>query len=55
MTVNNDRITEITDDELYALYLWRGMDERMDFNEYKSRVRQAGVLVIEGGGEERNE
>lgn len=52
MTTNNDRITEITDDELYALYLRRGMDELMDFNEYKSRVRQAGALVIDGGGEE---
>ena len=52
MTITNNKITEITDDDLYALYLRRGMDELMDFNEYKSRVRQAGVLVIEGGGEE---
>ena len=52
MVLESGRITEITDDELYEQYLWRGMDERMDFNEYKSRVRQAGVLVIEGGGEE---
>lgn len=50
MTTNNDRITEITDDELYELYLRRGMDELMDFNEYKRRMRQEGVLVIEGGG-----
>lgn len=51
MTVNNGRITEITDDELYALYLQRRMDELMDFNEYRRIMRQAGVLVIEGGGE----
>lgn len=47
MTTNNDRITEITDDELYALYLRRGMDELMDFYEYRRSMRQAGVLVIE--------
>ena len=50
MTVNSNKITEITDDELYALYLRRGMDELMDFYEYRRRMRQAGVLVIEGGG-----
>ena len=50
MTWEHNRINEITDDELYELYLRRGMDELMDFNEYKRRMRQAGVLVIEGGG-----
>ena len=55
MVLESGRITEITDDELYELYLRRGMDELMDFNEYKRRMRQAGALVIEGGGEERNE
>ena len=49
MTWEHNRITEITDDELYELYLRRGMDELMDFNEYKRRMRKAGVLVIEGG------
>ena len=52
MTVNNSgRITEITDDELYEQYLRREMDELMDFYEYRRRMRQEGVLVIEGGGE----
>ena len=51
MTVNNSgRITEITDDELYEQYLRREMDELMDFYEYRRSMRQAGVLVIEGGG-----
>lgn len=47
MTTNNNKITEITDDELYEQYLWRGMDELMDFYEYRRSMRQAGVLVIE--------
>lgn len=55
MTITNNKITEITDDELYELYLRRGMDELMDFNEYKRRMRQAGALVIEGGGEDEND
>lgn len=50
MTIDNNKITEITDDELYERYLRRGMDELMDFNEYKRRMREAGALVIEGGG-----
>lgn len=47
MVLESGRITEITDDELYEQYLWRGMDELMDFYEYRRSMRQAGVLVIE--------
>lgn len=47
MKVENGKIVEITEDELFRLYLKRGMDEIMDFNEYSRRMRDSGCIVKE--------
>ena len=46
MKIENNKIVEITEDELFALYLRRGVDDIMDFNEYKMRMKNAGCVVI---------
>ena len=48
MKVENGKIVEITESELFGLYLDRGMDEIMDFREYKTRMERAGCVVREG-------
>ena len=47
MKVVNNKIVEITESELFRLYLNRNMDEVMDFNEYKVRMKNAGCIVNE--------
>ena len=46
MKIENNKIVEITESELFELYLRRGVDEIMDFNEYKTRMKNAGRVVI---------
>lgn len=46
MKIENNKIVEITEDELFALYLRRGVDDIMDFNEYKILMGKAGCSVI---------
>lgn len=48
MKVEDGKIVEITEGELFALYLERGMDDVMDFHEYRRRFERAGC-VVKGG------
>ena len=49
MKVENGKIVEATEDELFGLYLDRGMDDVMDFHEYENRMQKAGCVVKDGG------
>lgn len=46
MKVENGKITEITEQELFRLYLDRGYDDCMDFHECKNRFVEAGAKII---------
>lgn len=45
MRTENGKIVSATEDELFSLYLDRGMDDVMDFHEYKRRMEAAGCEV----------
>ena len=45
MKVVKGKIVEATENELFSLYLDRGMDDIMDFNEYKQRMKYAGCDI----------
>lgn len=47
MKINNGKIVELTEDELFSLYLSREMDLCMDFHEYRNRMVEAGVDIIQ--------
>ena len=47
MKIENGKIIEVTETELFSLYLDRGMDDVMDFHEYKARMKRAGCEVCE--------
>lgn len=46
MKVEDGKIKEITENELYDLWLRRGMDDIMSFTEYMMRFESAGTNVI---------
>lgn len=46
MRVDNGKIVEATKNELFSLYLARGMDMVMDFNEYVNRMEECGCKVV---------
>ena len=46
MKVENGKIVEVTENELFSLYLERGMDDVMDFREYRRRMESAGCRVV---------
>lgn len=46
MKTEDGKIVEITEQELFSLYLDRGMDDIMDFHEYRYRMEKAGCHVI---------
>lgn len=48
MKVVKKKIVEITESELFELYLKRGMDEIMSFPDYKDRMESAGTKVTKG-------
>jgi hypothetical protein len=48
MTIENNKIIEATENELFDLYLKREMDDIMDFNEYKIQMEKAGCVVVYG-------
>ena len=50
MKIENGKIVQATEDELFGVYLARGFDEIMSFVEYKERCEAAGTKVIEKGG-----
>ena len=45
MKIVDNKIIEATEDELFDLYLKRGMDDIMDFNEYELKMERAGCVV----------
>lgn len=47
IVVVDGKIVEITTDELFSLYLKRGMEDAMDFNEFRNRFEAAGCVVKE--------
>ena len=49
MKVENGKIVEITESDLFRLYLDRGMDDIMDFNQYRKNFENAGCVVIDWG------
>ncbi len=51
MTICDGKIVSIAEDELYGLYLSRGMDDCMDFREYVNRVIDCGVEIEQGKSE----
>ncbi len=50
MIVKNHKIIEATEDELYELYLQRGLDDIMDFKSYLRKLRRLKVKITEEGG-----
>lgn len=49
MKTVDGKIVSITEDELYTLYLSRGMDNCMDFHEYCWRMEDAGCKITKAG------
>ena len=47
MKIENGKIVEATEDELFRKYLDEDWDDFMPFNEYKYRMRQSGVTITE--------
>lgn len=47
MKIENGKIVEVTKDELFHLYLKRGMDEVMSYYEYRDRMIECGCKVVE--------
>lgn len=45
MKTDNGKIVEITETELYDLWLKRGMDDIMSFTEYMLRFESLGTVV----------
>lgn len=45
MKVIDGKIVEVTEQELYGLYLERSFDLIMDFKEYRFRMEECGVVV----------
>ena len=48
MKIENGKIIEATEEEVFSLYLDRCMDEVMDFSEYRYRMERAGCVVKDG-------
>ena len=47
MKIENEKIIEATENELFDLYLKREMDDIMDFNEYKRQMNNAGCTITD--------
>lgn len=45
MVTENGKIIEISESELFSLYLERGIDEIMSFPDYKTRFVAVGCIV----------
>jgi hypothetical protein len=46
MKVENGLIVEITENELFSLYLDRELEDAISFYDYKARMEAAGCVVI---------
>lgn len=50
MTTKDGKIKSTTENELFRLYIQRGYDDLMSFDDYKFRMKLAGVkLEVEHG------
>ena len=47
MKVSDGKIVEITEVELFSLWLDRGMDDIMSFPDYRAQFKTAGCVVKE--------
>lgn len=52
MRIQNKKIIEATEAELYDYYLTRGWDDLYSFFEYKQLCAEQGTKIIEEGGAE---
>ena len=48
MKIENGKISEATESELYDMYFEGDIDGIMDFEEYKHKMRNLGCTIIEG-------
>ena len=48
MKTENGKIVEITEDELFSLYIERGIDIIMSFLDYKTKFAAVGCIVHTG-------
>ena len=55
MEVANGKIVVIDEDELFELYLKRGMDDIYSFPDYVEIFKRAGTLVLPGKRSEESE
>ena len=46
MKIEDGLIVEITENELFSLYLEKGYDDVMSFNEYMGRMEASGCVVV---------
>lgn len=46
MKVENNKIVEATEDELFDVYLERGLDDIMSFTAYKEAIKRNGCVII---------
>lgn len=47
MKVENGLIVEITENELFSLYLERELEDAISFYDYKNRMEAAGCVIKE--------
>ena len=45
MKIENGKVVSATENELFRLYLNSGLEDAMDFYEYKARMQEAGCEV----------
>lgn len=46
MVIRDGKIVELTDEELFCLYLDREMDLCMDFFDYRNRMEAVGTRIV---------
>ena len=49
MKVENGKIVEITENELFKLYLDGGMDDIYSFPQYVEMFKKAGCVILDKG------
>ena len=47
MKTTDGKIVEITDKELFRVYLSREIDEVMSYREFKDRFKELGCIIVE--------
>lgn len=46
MVIHDGKIVELTEEDLFCLYLDREMDLCMDFFDYRNRMEAAGTRIV---------